>query len=117
MDVLGRLLGGQSSIDDRVRVDVHAVVAAEPDDLYDTNAIAVWVQGLKAGYLSREDARRLGPGPLALEQRHGMPIALSGGITGGGCEWTGQDDSGCSSTRPALADLAQVAPGWTMPAS
>ena len=69
-DNLWRLVGGRSSIDDRVRVDVHAVLAAEPDNLYDANAIAVWVQGLKVGYLSREDARRLGPGLLALEQRH-----------------------------------------------
>jgi hypothetical protein len=83
-DILWRLVGGRSSIDDRVRVDVPAVLAAEPDNLYDTNAIAVWVHGLKVGYLSREDARRLGPGLLALEQRHGMPIALSGVITGGG---------------------------------
>jgi hypothetical protein len=28
------LVGGRSSIDDRVRVDVHAVLAAEPDNLY-----------------------------------------------------------------------------------
>jgi hypothetical protein len=45
------LVGGRSSIDDRVRVDVHAVLAAEPDNPYDPNAIAVWVQGLKVGYL------------------------------------------------------------------
>jgi hypothetical protein len=30
---------------------VHAVLAAEPDNAYDANAIAVWVQGLKVGYL------------------------------------------------------------------
>jgi hypothetical protein len=63
---------------------VCAVLAAEPDNPYDANAISVWVQGLKVGYLSRDDARRLRPGLLALERKHSMPIACSGVITGGG---------------------------------
>jgi hypothetical protein len=42
------------------------------------------VQGLKVGYLSRDDAQRYRPGLLALEQKHGKPIALAGAIVGGG---------------------------------
>jgi hypothetical protein len=41
-------------------------------------------QGLKVGYLSREDARRYRHGLQALEQKHGKPIALAGVIAGGG---------------------------------
>ena len=44
----------------------------------------MWVRGLKVGYLSHDDARRYRPGLLALEQKHGMPIALAGAIVGGG---------------------------------
>jgi hypothetical protein len=83
-DNLWRLVGGRSSPNDRVRVDVYAVLVAEPDNEYDANAVSVWVSGLKVGYLSRDDARRYRPGLLALERKHGKPIALAGVIAGGG---------------------------------
>src|SRR6266508_2640050 len=83
-DNLWRVVGGRSSPEDRVRVDVYAVLVAETDNPYDANAVSVWVQGLKVGYLSRDDARRYRPGLLALENRHGTPIALAGAIVGGG---------------------------------
>jgi hypothetical protein len=83
-DNLWRIVGGQGSPDDRVRVDVYAVLVAEADNPYDASAVSVWVKGLKVGYLSREDARRYRPGLLALEQKHGKPIALAGAIVGGG---------------------------------
>jgi len=65
-------------------VDAFAVLAAETDNPYDPNAVAVWVRGLKVGYLSREDAHRYHPGLLALQRKHGKPIALAGVIVGGG---------------------------------
>jgi hypothetical protein len=83
-DNLWRVAGGRSSPEDRVRVDVYAVLVAETDNPYDVNAVSVWVQGLKVGYLSRDDARRYRPGLLALEERYGKPIALAGAIVGGG---------------------------------
>jgi hypothetical protein len=83
-DNLWRIVGGRHSPDGRVREEVYAVLAAEPDNPYDANAVAVWIQGLKVGYLSREDARRYRPGLQALEQQHGKPIALAGVIAGGG---------------------------------
>jgi hypothetical protein len=83
-DNLRRIVGGTSSPNDRVRMEVYAVLVAETDNPYDANAISVWVKGLKVGYLSREDARRYRPGLLALEQKHGQPIALAGAIVGGG---------------------------------
>jgi hypothetical protein len=83
-DNLWRIVGGRRSPDGRVREDVFAVLAAEPENPYDAGAVAVWIQGLKVGYLSREDAQRYRPGLLALEQQHSKPIALAGVIAGGG---------------------------------
>jgi hypothetical protein len=83
-DNLWRIVGGSSSPNDPVRMEVYAVLVAETDNPYDANAVSVWVKGLKVGYLSREDARRYRPGLLALEQQHGKPIALAGAIVGGG---------------------------------
>ena len=81
---LWRVVGGGGSSNDRVRLEVYAVLVAEPDNPYDANAVSVWIQGLRVGYLSREDARRYRPGLLALERQHGKPIALAGAIVGGG---------------------------------
>ena len=83
-DNLWRIIRERRSPDRRVREEVYAVLAAEPDNPYDANAVAVWIEGLKVGYLSRGDARRYRPGLQALEQKHGKPIALAGVIAGGG---------------------------------
>ena len=83
-DNLWRIVGGRRSPEGRMREDIFAVLAAEPDNPYDANAVAVWIQGLKVGYLSREDARQYRSGLLALEQQHDRPIALAGVIAGGG---------------------------------
>ena len=68
---MARVVGGGGSSNDRVRLEVYAVLVAEPDNPYDANAVSVWIQGLRVGYLSREDARRYRPGLLALERQHG----------------------------------------------
>src|SRR6266487_5225174 len=83
-DNLWRLIGGRSSPNERARVDIHAVLVAETDNHYDANAVSVWIGGLKVGYLSRDDAQRYQPGLLALQKKHGQPIALPGVIVGGG---------------------------------
>ena len=43
-DNLWRIVGGRRSPDGRVREDVFAVLAAEPDNPYDANAVAVWTR-------------------------------------------------------------------------
>jgi len=83
-DNLWRLVGGRGSPNDRVRVDVYALLVAESNNQYDANAVSVWVNGLKVGHLSRENAQRYRPGLLALERKYGKPIALPGVIVGGG---------------------------------
>lgn len=65
-------------------MDVYALLLAEDGNPYDANAVSVWIDGLMVGYLPRDQARRLRPGLLALQERQGKPIALEGVIAGGG---------------------------------
>jgi hypothetical protein len=81
---LWRAVGRRGEPQDRVRVDVIAVLVAETNNPYDSNAVSVWVNGLKVGYLSRANAERYRSGLIALESRHGKPIALAGVVAGGG---------------------------------
>lgn len=81
---LWHLAGGRRNPEAQVRQEIFALLLAEPDNPYDSNAISVWIDGLKVGYLSRDDARQYRPGLLALQQKHGKPVALAGVIVGGG---------------------------------
>lgn len=63
--------------------EVPAVLAPEPDNPHDKNAVAVWVAGLHVGYLSREDAEVYQPGVMRLVEQEGKPVALMGRILGG----------------------------------
>jgi tetratricopeptide (TPR) repeat protein len=83
-DALWRIVGRRPGGEDGVRFDVHAVLVREPDNAHDPNAIGVWIDGFQVGYLSRSDAARYHSGLVALEQRYGTQIALSGVIAGGG---------------------------------
>lgn len=83
-------LAGLHRPEDRVRSDIHAMLVAEYDNPHDPNAVGVWINGLKVGHLSRYDACRYRPGLLALEGRHGVPIALVGVIAGGGIRKDGR---------------------------
>jgi len=82
-DNLWHLAGAQPG-EQLVREDIYAVLVAEDDNPYDSNAVAIWINGLKVGHLSRANARRYRPGLLAQQETRGMPIALAGVITGGG---------------------------------
>jgi hypothetical protein len=80
---LERLVGPRRR-DERVRSDIYALLVPEDGNPYDANAVAIWIEGLKVGHLSRADARRYRPGLLRLQEQHGQPIALKGVIAGGG---------------------------------
>ncbi len=67
-----------------MRTAIYAVLAPEPENQFDQNAVAVWVSGLRVGYLSREDAARYHAGVLSQQVKHGKPVALEGVIAGGG---------------------------------
>jgi very-short-patch-repair endonuclease len=83
-DNLWRLAGGRGQPGVQVRCEIYALLVAEDNNPHDPSAIAIWVQGLKVGYLSRRDARRYKPGLLALQERYGKPVAVAGVIAGGG---------------------------------
>jgi tetratricopeptide (TPR) repeat protein len=70
-------------------VDVQAIVATEPDNPYDTNAISVWIDGHKVGYFCREDAQAYQPGLVKLYEKEEAYVALSGVVTGGGLRDSG----------------------------
>lgn len=81
-DSLWRVVGGPTA--ERVRVDVQAIVATEPDNPYDPNAISVWIDGHKVGYFCKEDAQDYQPGLVKLYEKEDAHVALAGVVTGGG---------------------------------
>jgi hypothetical protein len=87
-DALWSAVGGWR--EEPIRQEAIAVLVPEEDNPYDVNAVSVWVNGLKAGYWSRESAARYRPGLLALQARHDMRIALRGVIAGGGMRADGR---------------------------
>lgn len=87
-EALWRVVGGQSS--ERVRFDVLAVVATEPDNPYDPNAISVWIDGRKVGYFCREDAQAYQAGLVKLNEENRAHVALNGVVTGGGLREDGR---------------------------
>jgi hypothetical protein len=83
-DNLWRLAGSQVDHSAPVRIEVTALLVAEPNNPYDVNAVAVWINGLKVGHLPRDHAQLYKPGLLALQEKHGKPVALAGVIVGRG---------------------------------
>jgi hypothetical protein len=88
---LWELVGGRGDPEKTVRKEIIAVLHPEIDNPYDANAISVWVSTredrehtLKAGHLSRDDARRYRPGVIAKQKELGKPVGLQGVIAGGG---------------------------------
>ena len=86
-DALHQITGGDTR--DRVLVKIVAVLKAETDNPHDSNAVSIWIDGLKVGHLCRADAARYRPGLLALESSCQRPIALAGVIAGGGIRANG----------------------------
>jgi hypothetical protein len=82
---LWTIVGAEFQPGDHVRYDTVAVLIPEPDNPYDSNAIAVTINGLKVGYLSRDDARRYLPGLRdAMKKAGGSFIGLRADIVGRG---------------------------------
>lgn len=80
-DALRKIVGGLGGV--FVEHPCVSVLVPEDTNRHDNKAVAVFVEGLPVGYLSREDARRfrrrLGSKKLA-----GMPTAADAVIRGGG---------------------------------
>jgi tetratricopeptide (TPR) repeat protein len=108
-DALWRVVGARTN--ERVRREIQAVLFAETDNPYDENAISVWINGMKVGHLSREDAEAYRLGLLALQAREGRSIALRGVIVGGGVRLDGPGFLGVwMSHDPADFGVAALVP-------
>jgi hypothetical protein len=93
-DNLWRIAGPQPGPEIRVRKEICAMLVPETGNPHDSEAVSVWISGLKVGHLSRRDARRFRPGLLALQKRHGQPIGLPGVIVGRGIRDDGAGNLG-----------------------
>ena len=83
-DHLWSIVGEKWMADRRVRVAKPAALIPEPENPYDRNAVAVYVNGLITGYLSREDAAQHQPRIVARQAQIGRSVELPALIAGGG---------------------------------
>ena len=79
-DVLWSIVGRDAAAP--VRQDIHALLVAEHGNPLDRHAVAVWLGGHRVARLAGTDARRLRPGLIRLQRRHGKAVALSGHLDG-----------------------------------
>lgn len=86
---------------------VEAILMPEPENEYDSNAVAVLVDGLKVGHLSREVAVMYQSGITRLMTRTGKSVAAAGEITGGD---QGRPTYGIRLTHDSSALLGKTVP-------
>jgi hypothetical protein len=82
-EALWSIVGGRRG--EPVRYETEAILEAEPDNAYDSDAIKVLIDGALVGYLSREDAAIYRPGLVRLMETSPTGcVALEAAIVGGG---------------------------------
>lgn len=79
---LWSICGGTAG--DQIRHEVIAVLVPEPDNAFDSNAIAIQVEAKTVGYLARDVAAQYRPGLTALMEKTSAYVALRGVVVGGG---------------------------------
>lgn len=78
---LESIAGGKT--EDTCNLERWAILHREPDNPYDTNAVAVYIFGQKVGHLSQSDAERYAPIIDELWRSFGKRAACRASITGG----------------------------------
>lgn len=78
---LEKIAGGRTK--DGVDITTVAVLAPEPRNRHDRNAVQVLISGKVVGYLSRENAEILQPRILQLQKQTGGGVACRARIVGG----------------------------------
>ena len=97
---LWELAGPRSS--EKTRVDVIGYLIPEPENKYDPNAIGVWIQDKKVGFVAKELAREIIDDLLELMKEHnGSYVGLRGVIAGGGTYADGPGQLGVFLEYPA----------------
>lgn len=92
---------------DSKRVEKIAVLWPEPSNPYDSNAVAVYIDGLQVGHLMREDAQDYQPVLLRMHQRGEIAQCMAT-IVGG---WSrGRHDRGSFGVKLNLAPANAVLP-------
>jgi hypothetical protein len=79
-DTLTAIVGGKRP--ESIRIPTQATLVPEPDNPYDPNAIAVYIDGQKVGHLPRPAAQAFAPVGRQLADQHQVG-ACSATITGG----------------------------------
>ena len=84
------IAGGRRNPEERIRVPVLAVLVPEVGNPYDPNSVAIWVNGLQVGNLSRDNSRRYRPQLLALQRKYGSLSRSAMSSSAAGCVWMAQ---------------------------
>lgn len=80
-DALEQLAGGRT--EDGARVETTALLIPQPDNPYDSNAVAVWADGKQVGHLSRENAEILQSKIIDINTRRNRAAACRAVVVGG----------------------------------
>jgi hypothetical protein len=108
-DNLWRIIRERRSPDGRVREEVDAVLAAEPDNPSDANAVAVWIQGLKVATCPARTPGDTDPACRPWSSSMASPPPWLASLPGVACDRMARVGSGSSSSHdPAIA----LGPKW-----
>lgn len=79
LDALIAITGRRGT--EHVRYPVMAALVREPENAYDDQAVAIWIEGQRVGHLSRSDARAYQPVLLELVEQ-GKVLACNAMVCG-----------------------------------
>jgi HIRAN domain len=80
-DALEAVAGGKT--EDSCTLEKWAVLVREPENPYDSNAVAIYILGQRVGYLSRDDAEEYSILIDELWRKYGVRPACRASLTGG----------------------------------
>jgi hypothetical protein len=80
-EALESIAGGRT--EDGANLETVALLVPEPDNRYDRNAVAVWIDGKQVGYLSRGNAEILQPAILTAIGTTRRQVACKARVVGG----------------------------------
>lgn len=89
---MSAICGGTTASKGGHNFRVLAILSPEPENLHDSNAVAVVVDGHQVAYIPKGKAAKLQKSLLKMQKRTGKPVGCRAKIVGG---WDhGEDDRG-----------------------